>query len=104
MSSAASTPSGVSTSPSASVCRLGSFDALAGDGLARGWERLPPWPDAVPGLTRLGRRFTVATLSNGNRAQQAARVRHAGLPFDRMLSAEDFRHYKPDPEVYLGAV
>ena len=27
-----------------------------------------------------------------------------GLPFQRLLSAEDFRHYKPDPEVYLGAV
>ena len=83
---------------------LESFDAPARDELTRGWERLPPWPDAVPGLTRLGRRFTVATLSNGNRAQQAALVRHAGLPFDRMFSAEDFRHYKPDPEVYLGAV
>ena len=22
---------------------------------------------------------------------------------DRLLSAEDFQHYKPDPEVYLGA-
>ena len=30
-------------------------------------------------------------------------VRFAKLPFQRLLSAEDFRHYKPDPEVYLGA-
>ena len=83
---------------------LDSFDAPARDELTRAWERLPPWPDAAPGLARLGRRFKVATLSNGNRAQQAALVRYAGLPFDRMFSAEDFRHYKPDPEVYLGAV
>ncbi len=48
-------------------------------------------------------RFTVATLSNGNRAQQAALIQFAGLPFQRVLSAEDFRHYKPDPEVYVGA-
>jgi 2-haloacid dehalogenase len=67
------------------------------------WERLPPWPDTVQGLTRLATRFTVSTLSNGNRAQQTALIRFAGLPFQRMLSAEDFRHYKPDPEVYLGA-
>jgi 2-haloacid dehalogenase len=25
------------------------------------------------------------------------------LPFQRLLSAEDFHHYKPDREVYLGA-
>ena len=79
------------------------FDDAARDELTLAWERLPPWPEAVLGLTRLTRRFTVATLSNGNQSQQAALMRFAGLPFQRLLSAEDFRHYKPDPEVYLGA-
>ena len=79
------------------------FDLSARDELTLSWERLPAWPDAAPGLERLARRFTVSTLSNGNRSQQAALVRFAGLPFQRLLSAEDFRHYKPDPEVYLGA-
>ena len=49
-------------------------------------------------------RFSVATLSNGNRSQQQALMRFTGLPFHRLLSAEDFAHYKPDPEVYLVAV
>ncbi len=80
------------------------FDDGAREELTAAWERLPPWPDAVRGLELLGRRFTVATLSNGNRSQQAALVTFARLPFERLLSAEDFRHYKPDPEVYLGAV
>jgi 2-haloacid dehalogenase len=79
------------------------FDGVAREELTRAWERLPAWPDAAPGLERLARRFTVATLSNGNRSQQAALIRFAGLPFQRLLSAEDFKHYKPDPEVYLGA-
>lgn len=79
------------------------FDAAARDELTLAWERLPAWPDSVNGLARLRGRFTVSTLSNGNRAQQTALVRFAGLPFQRLLSAEDFRHYKPDPEVYLGA-
>jgi 2-haloacid dehalogenase len=79
------------------------FDSAARDELTLAWERLPPWPDAAPGLERLARRFTVTTLSNGNRSQQAALIRFAGLPFQRLISAEDFRHYKPDPEVYLGA-
>src|SRR5947208_3429200 len=32
----------------------------------RAWHRLAPWPDAVPGLTRLKRKFIIAPLSNGN--------------------------------------
>ena len=79
------------------------FDSAARDELTMAWERLPPWPDAARGLERLTRRFTVSTLSNGNRSQQTALIRFAGLPFQRLLSAEDFHHYKPDPEVYLGA-
>jgi 2-haloacid dehalogenase len=79
------------------------FDATARDELTIAWERLPAWPDAAPGLERLNRGFVVSTLSNGNRFQQAALTRFAGLPFRRLLSAEDFHHYKPDPEVYLGA-
>jgi 2-haloacid dehalogenase len=79
------------------------FDSAARDELTMAWERLPPWPDAARGLERLTRRFTVTTLSNGNRSQQTALVRFAGLPFQRLLSAEDFHHYKPDSEVYMGA-
>ena len=79
------------------------FDAAAREELTLAWERLPPWPDAAGGLARLSSRFTVSTLSNGNRSQQTALIRFAALPFQRLLSAEDFGHYKPDPEVYLGA-
>jgi 2-haloacid dehalogenase len=71
--------------------------------LTRAWERLPAWPDAVEGLQRLQQRYVVSTLSNGNRSQQESLVRYAGLPFTRLMSAEDFHHYKPDPEIYLGA-
>ena len=82
---------------------LEGFDNAAREELTLAWERLPAWPEAAQGLSRLTKRFTVATLSNGNRSQQEALVQTTGLPFQRLLSAEDFRHYKPDPEVYLGA-
>jgi 2-haloacid dehalogenase len=29
-------------------------------------------------------------------------AKRAGLPWDCILSAEVFRHYKPDPQTYLG--
>ncbi len=66
------------------------------------WHRLDPWPDSVPGLTRLKSRFTICTLSNGNIGLLANMAKRAGLPWDCVLSAELFRAYKPDPATYLG--
>ena len=66
------------------------------------WHRLRPWPDSVPGLTRLKRKFVVTTLSNGNLSLLVNMARNAGLPWDCVISAELFHHYKPDPEAYRG--
>ena len=66
------------------------------------WHRLNPWPDTVHGLTLLKSKFTIVTLSNGNLGLLANMAKNASLPWDLILSAEVFRHYKPDPETYLG--
>ena len=71
--------------------------------LNRVWHRLDPWPDSVRGLRRLKARFTISTLSNGNIALLVDMAKHAGLPWDCVLSAEIVRKYKPDPEVYQMA-
>jgi 2-haloacid dehalogenase len=71
--------------------------------LNRVWHRLRPWPDARAGLAKLKRRHVIATLSNGNVALLTNLAKHAKLPWDCILSAEVVRHYKPDPETYLGA-
>ena len=73
------------------------------DHLNRAWHRLSPWPDSVGGLNRLKARYTISTLSNGNVSLLVDMAKNAGLPWDCVLSAEVFNHYKPDPEVYLGA-
>jgi len=72
------------------------------DQLNRAWHRLDPWPDTVPGLTRLKERFTITTLSNGNVSLLTNMAKRAGLPWDCVISAELFHHYKPDPQAYLG--
>jgi 2-haloacid dehalogenase len=69
----------------------------------RVWHRLRPWPDSVAGLTLLKRKYTIAPLSNGNVALLADMAKHAGIPWDLILSAELARHYKPDREAYLIA-
>ncbi len=74
------------------------------DNWNRVWHRLKPWPDSVAGLTRLKNKFTISPLSNGNVALLADMAKHAGLPWDLILSAELAKHYKPDREAYLTAV
>lgn len=70
--------------------------------LNRVWHRLDAWPDSVEGLTRLKRKFTICTLSNGNIGLLTNMAKRAGLPWDCVLSAEVFRAYKPNPTTYLG--
>ena len=80
------------------------FSSAERDEIATIWTRLEPWPDSVEGLTRLRRPFTLATLSNAGMAAIVAVVKHAGLPFDAVLSAELVKSYKPAPSVYGLAV
>jgi 2-haloacid dehalogenase len=82
---------------------LSSLEEKEKDDLNRVWHRLMPWPDAVGGINRLRGRFMCSTLSNGNVALLANMAKNAGLPWDVVLSAELFGHYKPDAEAYLGA-
>lgn len=72
------------------------------DELNRAWHRLYPWPDSIEGLTLLKRSAIITTLSNGNMSLLTNMAKRAGLPWDCVISAELFRHYKPDPEAYLG--
>ena len=72
------------------------------DHFNRAWHRLDPWPDVVEGLTRLRRRYILATLSNGNIALMVNMAKRAGLPWDVILGAEVARAYKPQPEAYLA--
>jgi 2-haloacid dehalogenase len=81
--------------------RIESLSKDEKDHLNRVWHRLKPWPDSVAGLQRLKARFVITTLSNGNISLLTNMAKHAGLPWDCILSAENVHHYKPDAEVYL---
>ncbi len=83
--------------------RLDAIDEADVQRLHRIWHRLDAWPDSVDGLRRLKSRVVIAPLSNGNVSLLVDTARHAGLPWDCVLSSELFRRYKPDPAVYLGA-
>jgi 2-haloacid dehalogenase len=71
--------------------------------VVRMWHELPPWPDAVAGVDKLRSRYMVAPLSNGHVAMLVELAKAAGISWDAVMGADIFRHYKPDPETYLGA-
>ncbi|MEM6427967.1 MAG: haloacid dehalogenase type II [Deinococcota bacterium] len=71
--------------------------------LNRVWHRLLPWPDSIGGLHQLKAHAVIASLSNGHVALLTNMAKHAGLPWDCVLSAELAKHYKPQPEAYLTA-
>ena len=66
------------------------------------WHRLSPWPDAIDGLRRLRGKYIIGPLSNGNLSLLVNLAKFAELPWDVIFGADLFRHYKPDPETYLG--
>jgi 2-haloacid dehalogenase len=83
---------------------IANIDDDARDDLTRSWHRLDPWPDTVPGLTRMKQRYIVAPNSNGHIALILNMARRAGLPWDVILGAETARAYKPLPAAYLRNV
>jgi 2-haloacid dehalogenase len=74
------------------------------DELALAWHRLRPWSDSARGIHALNELGLVtATLSNGNCSLLADLNSFGDLGFQKLVSAEDFKAYKPDPKTYLGA-
>jgi len=67
------------------------------------WHCLDAWPDVNPSFPRLGSRFLLAPVSNGNISLIADLARRNHLRFDAILGAEIAGDYKPKPHVYLAA-
>ncbi len=79
------------------------FSGAEREELTLAWQRLTPWPDVVPGLTRLKSAFTLATLSNADVAAVVNISKRAGLPWDAVFAAEMAGVFKPDPAIYRMA-
>ncbi|CDO69811.1 hypothetical protein BN946_scf184803.g9 [Trametes cinnabarina] len=72
--------------------------------LVKFWHALDGWPDSSKGLYRLKGKAIVGTLSNGSVRLLVNMAKHADLPWDVVFSGEILGSYKPDPQVYLGAI
>ena len=73
-------------------------------GLHASLAQAPALARLVEGIGLMKKKFVVATLSNGNVALLINMAKNSGIPWDHCFSGETFKHYKPDPESYLGVV
>lgn len=67
------------------------------------WHWLDGWSDVEPALARLGRRFMLAPVSNGNFLIMVDLAKRNGWRWDAILGADIAHDYKPKPRVYLAA-
>ena len=73
------------------------------DALLGVYGELDAWPDALPSLQALGDAgLRLALLSNMTPSMLNAGIEHAGLRgvFERVLSTDDARSFKPAPRAY----
>ncbi|MBI4459421.1 MAG: haloacid dehalogenase type II [Acidobacteria bacterium] len=70
------------------------------ESLAR-WE---PFPEVGPALIQLSRRYKLAIISNIDRQLLGRSLRRLPVRFDALVTAEDVRAYKPNPEIFRYAL
>ncbi|HET8947825.1 MAG TPA: haloacid dehalogenase type II [Candidatus Polarisedimenticolia bacterium] len=72
--------------------------------LARSLPAWPLFPDTVPSLATLARRFRLAIVSNVDDDLFAGVARRLTVPFDAVITAQQVRSYKPAPAHFLRAL
>ena len=66
-------------------------------------EKLKPFPEVPAALERLGARYRMAILSNGDRDMLEAAKPHIGFPFDDTISVQEAGAFKPHVQTYETA-
>ena len=70
-------------------------------------EKIPFWssfPDVYPVLSQLKNRYKLVLISNGPLSILKANVQNMGIEFDKIISAEQIKAYKPSLEVFQYAL
>jgi 2-haloacid dehalogenase len=81
------------------------WDPTEGDALVRSMRSWQPFPDTRPALTRArenGLRLVIVSNTDGDIVQHS--LRHMGVPFDDVVTAEDCGAYKPADTVFQQAL
>jgi len=82
---------------------LSEWDNSVRERLVEAWHEQQPWPDVIPALSRLKKKFFVVVLANGTTRLQLDIVRSSSLPFHMLFSSQLLGMTKPDPAIYRKA-
>ena len=63
-----------------------------------------PFPDVPPALERIRRHCGIVIISNTDDDIVASNVKKIRVPFDRVITAEQARAYKPSPAIFEHAL
>ena len=69
----------------------------------RGDRAPPPIPGSPAALARLGKRYQLVVLSNGDPDMLERAKAHHGVPFDRVISVAEANSFKPHVATYTRA-
>jgi 2-haloalkanoic acid dehalogenase type II len=81
------------------------WDPAEGDALVRSMRSWQPFPDTRPALARAregGLRLVIVSNTDGDIIEHS--LRHMGVPFDQVVTAEDCGAYKPADTVFQQAL
>jgi len=71
-----------------------------GDALLAAVPTWGPFPDVPPALERLRQQCKLAIITNSDDDLMARNVANIGVPFDRVITAEQAGAYKPSPVIF----
>jgi 2-haloacid dehalogenase len=71
-----------------------------GEAIVAAVPEFGPFPDVPPVLEQLGRHYKLVIISNTEDDLIAGNVARIGVPFERVVTAEQARAYKPSPEAF----
>ena len=74
------------------------------DELARRWDELPPWPEAIAVLSELARRVPLGVATNCSVALGRRAAARCEVEFAVVVTAEEAGFYKPRPEPYRAVL
>ena len=81
------------------------YEPADGEALARSMRAWQPFHDAGPALERARQGgLKLAIISNTDHAIIAHSLKHIGVPFDAVVTAQDAQAYKPSPRVFERAL
>jgi 2-haloacid dehalogenase len=85
----------------AAMARYGlAYQDADGDALVAAVPTFGPFRDVPPVLERLRRHCKLVIISNTEDDLIAHNVRNIGVPFERVITAEQARAYKPSPAIF----